>query len=294
MTEAERLVKEYLDYLEIEKNYSPKTRANYERHLRVFLRHIQATRVSDITIKGIKDFRLFLARGNFEKSTQSYYLIALRNFLRYLIKNDIPTVAPEKIELPKLPVRQIEIIEYGDLERLLAAPKGEDIRHLRDKAILELLFSTGLRLSELCKLSRYIDLERGEFTVRGKGQKLRLVFLSDGARKALKEYLKKRSDALEALFISLTRRGNVVGRITPRAVQRLINRYARLAGITRRVSPHSLRHLFATDLLINGADIRSVQEMLGHSNISTTQIYTHLTNRELKDIHKTFHARRRD
>jgi site-specific recombinase XerD len=276
MTEVTRLVKEYLDYLEIERNYSPKTRENYERYLRAFTEFSKVKNTNGITLE-----------------TQSYYLIALRNFLKYLIKNDHQTLAPEKIELPKVPMRQIEIIEADDLERLLKAPKGNTLRALRDKAILEIFFSTGLRLSELCNLSRYIDFKRKEITVRGKGEKLRVVFLSDSARAAIKDYLDKRPDTNEFLFASLTRGGKVIGKITPRAVQRLVDHYARQAGITKRVSPHSIRHLFATDLLINGADIRSVQEMLGHANISTTQIYTHLTNKELKEVHKSFHGRRR-
>jgi len=293
MPEIKRLEKEYLDYLEVERNYSPRTRENYERYLDAFLKFSGAKTVSGLTLEKVKEFRKYLARTSAKKSTQSYYLIALRNFLKYLIKNDYKALAPEKIELPKLPGRQIEIIDYGDLERLLKAPRGGDLRSLRDKAIIETLFSTGLRLSELCNLSRYINLKRNEFTVRGKGEKLRVVFLSDAAKRTIKNYLDKRSDALEFLFVSLTRAGKVVGKITPRAVQRLIDKYAKKAGITQRVSPHSLRHLFATDLLINGADIRSVQEMLGHANISTTQIYTHLTNKELKEVYKAFHARRR-
>jgi site-specific recombinase XerD len=293
MTEVEGLVKEYLDYLEIERNYSPKTRENYERYLKVFLDFSQAKTASGITIEKVKDFRKSLARGTAKKNTQSYYLIALRNFLKYLIKNDYKTLAPEKIELPKVSMRQIEIIEHDDLERLLKSPKGNDLRTLRDKAILEVLFSTGLRLSELCNLTRYLDFKRNEVTVRGKGEKLRVVFLSDDAKKAIKTYLDRRPDASEHLFVSLTKTGKVIGKITPRAVQRLIEKYAKIAGITKRISPHSLRHLFATDLLINGADIRSVQEMLGHANISTTQIYTHLTNKELKEVHEAFHARRR-
>jgi site-specific recombinase XerD len=293
MTEAKRLVKEYLDYLEIERNYSPRTRENYERYLKTFLDFSKAGTAKEITSELVRDFRKKLARSSIKKSTQSYYLIALRNFLKYLIKNDYKTLAPEKIELPKVAMRQIEIIEHDDLTRLLRAPKGNDLRSLRDRAILEVLFSTGLRLSELCSLTRYLDFKRNEITVRGKGEKLRVVFLSDSAKEAIKKYLDKRPDALEHLFISLTRTGKVIGKITSRAVQRLIERYAQAAGITKRVSPHSLRHLFATDLLINGADIRSVQEMLGHANISTTQIYTHLTNKELKEVHEAFHARRR-
>lgn len=295
------LLKNYLDYLEIEKNRSPKTRENYERYLKKFIEFGKIKNENDITIETVKNFRLHLARlshakgDEYEKSTQSYYIIAIRNFLKYLIKNDYKVLSPDKIELPRVPTRQIETIEYNDLERLLNAPKGDDIRSLRDKAILETFFSTGLRISELCNLDRYVDLSRGEFTVRGKGNKLRIVFLSGGARKAIKNYLDKRTDADQALFISLTKAANpkVIGRIIPRTVQRIVDLYARKAGIPKKIHPHLLRHSFATDLLVNGADLRSVQEMLGHTNISTTQIYTHLTNKELHEIYKTFHARRR-
>ena len=221
--------------------------------------------------------------------------------MKYLIRRDIEVLSPDKIELPKIPTRQIEIIEYEDLERLLNAPNGSDLRSLRDKAILETLFSTGLRISELCGLNRYFDIDRGEISVRGKGGKLRIVFLSERAKKAIKNYLNKRTDAEEALFISLTKSSKlkaksspkVIGRIIPRAIQRIVDFYGRKAGIPEKVHPHTLRHLFATDLLVGGADLRSVQELLGHSNVSTTQIYTHLTNKELREIHKTFHGRRR-
>ena len=295
------LLKNYLDYLEIEKNRSPKTRENYERYLLKFFGFAKTKTESDITIDDVKNFRMHLARLShakgsvYEKSTQSYYIIAIRNFLKYLIKNDYKVLSPDKIELPKIPTRQIETIEYDDLERLLSSPKGDDVRSLRDKAILEVFFSTGLRISELCSLNRYIDLSRGEFTVRGKGNKLRVVFLSESARKAIKNYLDKRTDADEALFVSYTKAKNpkVIGRIIPRAVQRLVDAYAKKSGIPKKIHPHLLRHSFATDLLVNGADIRSVQEMLGHANISTTQIYTHLTNKELHEIYRTFHARRR-
>lgn len=316
------LLKTYLDYLEIEKNRSPKTRANYERYLKKFFNFAKIKTEKDITIDKIRDFRLRLARlsnqkgEDLKKTTQSYYIIALRNFLKYLAKNDYQVLSPDKIELPKIPMRQIEILEYDELERLLAAPKGGDLRSLRDKAILETLFSTGLRISELCGLNRYLDLNRAEITVRGKGNKLRIVFISDSAKKAIKNYLDKRTDADEAMFVSLSRiataaakqkksrqrRGSlqaagqalkVIGRIIPRAVQRLVDFYARKAGIAKKVHPHMMRHGFATDLLINGADLRSVQELLGHANISTTQIYTHLTNKELKEVHKAFHGRRR-
>jgi len=214
--------------------------------------------------------------------------------LKYLIKRDIETLSPDKVELPKVSRRDIELLEYDELIRLLEAPEGNSLRALRDRAILETLFSTGLRVSELCKLDRYINLERGEMSVRGKGDKVRVVFISDRAKKAINQYLKVREDTEEALFVSLTRQGKVIGQITPRSVQRLVDRMARKAGIIKSsVTPHTLRHSFATDLLINGADLRSVQELLGHANISTTQIYTHLTNKNLREIHNVFHGKRR-
>ncbi len=296
MSEIEKLLKNYLDYLEIEKNRLVLTRNNYERYLRAFFASGKIEKLSQFTLDKIKDFRLALARRDLKKSTQAYYVIAIRNFLKYLIKEDYEVVSPDKIELPKLSQRQIEILDTADFERFLKAPKGDDLRTLRDRAILEVFFSTGLRLSELCKLDRYMNLERGEFTVRGKGEKLRTVFLSSTAQDAIKKYLDKRPDTLEVLFVSLTKEKEnpkVVGPITSRSVQRMVNYYAKKAGVMHKITPHGLRHLFATDLLMNGADLRSVQELLGHSNISTTQIYTHVTNKHLQDVHKAFHGKRR-
>jgi site-specific recombinase XerD len=301
-SQLESYIKEYLDYLEVEKNRSPKTVENYRRYLNAFIKATGAKNLKDINQDTIRQFRLNLSRKPgksseyLKKSTQSYYAIAIRNFLKYLVKNNIKvSVLPEQIELPKIPQRQIEIIDYPDLERFLNGPQGDSLRAARDKAILETLFSTGLRISELCSLSRYQDFKRGEITVRGKGGKLRVVFLSNQAKKAIENYLQKRSDAEEALFISLSGKKNpkVLGRITPRTVQRIVRFYAKKAGILGKITPHQIRHQFATDLLINGADIRWVQALLGHSNISTTQIYTHITSKELKEIHKTFHGKRR-
>jgi len=305
----ENLKKQYLEYLEIEKNRSRKTVENYNRYLKRFLdfleKNLNKKSVSlgpqDINQEIVRDYRLYLNRfesnnKNLKKITQNYYVIALRGFLRYLAKIGVKSLAAEKVELAKVPCRQIDIISYEELERLLEAPRGDSIRSLRDKAILETLFSTGLRVSELIKLNRdNINLERGEFSVRGKGDKIRLVFLSGKAKEALKKYLDKRTDIEEALFVSFSKsnKPKVLGRITTRTIQRLIHYYALKAGISRKVTPHTLRHLFATDLLQNGADLRSVQMLLGHSSVSTTQIYTHLTNKELKEIHQAFHARRR-
>ena len=306
MSEIKNLLKDYLDYLEIEKNRSPKTRENYEHYLNVFLDLSKVQSPKDITDSTVREFRLTLARNqtfdspqgqkakrSLKKLTQSYYIIAIRNFLKYLAKRDIKTLAAEKIELPKTPSRQIEVLEYKDLEQLLAAPKGDSLRALRDKAILETFFSTGLRLSELCALPRTIDLRRGEVSIRGKGDKIRVVFIADSAREAIQNYLKKRGDTESALFVSINKSGKVIGKITPRSVQRLIATRAREAGLPKHVHAHELRHSFATDLLMNGADLRSVQELLGHSNISTTQAYTHLTNKALREVHKAFHGKRR-
>ncbi|MCL5012062.1 MAG: tyrosine-type recombinase/integrase [Patescibacteria group bacterium] len=300
--DIKKLVQDYIDYLEVEKNRSPKTVANYRRYLETFIKDQSIKDLKDVTQHSVKQFRLSLARKKFEgdkylkRNTQAYYSIAVRNFLKYLIKQNVSVhVLPEQIELPKIPHRQIEIMEYGDLERFLQGPQGDSLRALRDRAILEMLFSTGLRVSELCSLSRYIDFSRGELTVRGKGSKLRVVFLSTRAQKAIQAYLDKRGDADEALFVSLSKANNpkVLGRIIPRAVQRMVQLYARKAGILGKVTPHQLRHQFATDLLSNGADLRSVQELLGHANIATTQVYTHLTNKQLRDVHQAFHGKRR-
>ena len=292
-TKIQQLLADYLSYLEIEKNRSPKTRENYERYLNVFLDFAKITSPEEITDPLVRDFRMSLARRDMKRITQSYYVIALRNFLKYLARHDIKSLSPDKIELPKTPGRQIETLAYADLERLLAAPKGDSLRDLRDKAILELFFSTGLRLAELCSLERYLDLKRGEFSVRGKGDKIRVVFLSNSAKDAIKHYLDKRPDAESALFVSINKSGKVIGRITPRSAERVVARRALQAGIAKPVHAHELRHSFATDLLMNGADLRSVQALLGHANISTTQIYTHLTDKQLHDIHTAFHGKQR-
>lgn len=263
MAEINGLLKNYLDYLEIEKNRSLKTRQNYEHYLKAFFNQAKISSAKDISENAVRDFRLFLARSGIKKITQSYYVIALRNFLKYLAKHDFKVLSPDKIELPKISRRQIDLIEYADLERLLAAPKGNDLRSLRDKAILEMLFSTGLRVSELCGLSRYLDLKRGEITVRGKGEKLRVVFISESARKAIKLYFDKRTDADEAMFVSLAKNNRIIGRITPRAVQRLVSYYAKKAGIAARIHPHMLRHCLHPDSLI----------FLPHKVISAENLY---------------------
>jgi len=297
MTDIRTIIEDYLDYLNVEKNRSPATRKNYQRCLERFVKQAHIKGVGDITEQSIHAFRASLAsaEANLKKRTQAYHVIVLRNFLKYLNRQKYNTVAPDRVELPRVPMRQIKIVEYADVERLLTAPKGNVLKALRDRAVLETLFSTGLRVSELCALDRFINLDRGEISIRGKGEKLRVVFLSNRAKEAIKNYLGKRQDAEPALFVSLSHGKNpkVLGGVIPRTVQRLVNRYAREAGIAQQVTPHQLRHQFATDLLMNGADLRSVQELLGHSNISTTQIYTHVTNKELKEVHRAFHGRRR-
>lgn len=293
--DIQKTAKDYLDYLEIEKNRSPLTRKSYERCLNKFLEISKIKDTDNISEDKIREFRIHLAGMGIKKSTQAYHIIVIRNLLKYLIKRDFKTVSPDKIELPKIPARQIQVMEYSDLERLLEAPKGNSLKALRDRAILETFFSTGLRISELCRLDRFINIDRGELSIRGKGDKLRTVFLSDRAKIAIKNYIEKRGDSDQALFISLTKSltPKVIGRIVPRTIERLVGFYARAGGIPKKVTPHQLRHQFATDLLMNGADIRSVQELLGHANISTTQVYTHITNKELHEIHEAFHARRR-
>ncbi|MCD5384298.1 MAG: tyrosine-type recombinase/integrase, partial [Candidatus Pacebacteria bacterium] len=228
------------------------------------------------------------------KNTQNYHLIALRSFLKYLRKRDIKCLAPDKIELTKLGDRDLDLITYAELTRLLDV-HGNTLKDLRDKAMLTTLFSTGLRVSELCSVDRDLDITRDEFSVRGKGSKVRVVFLSDNAKSAIKEYLKVRKDMDEAMFISLAKGAEASGdmRLSARSVERIVKRRAIEAGISKKVTPHIIRHSFATDLLEGGADIRSVQALLGHANISTTQVYTHVTDKHLKDVHKAFHNRKR-
>ncbi len=308
------LAEDFLTYLEIERGRSLKTIRNYGFYLKRFFDFLQKAKINpkDITLQKIKAFRLSLNRsetgrrgGTMKKNTQNYHLIALRAFLKYLAKNDIEALAPEKIELAKVAERQVDFIEGDDLERLLEAPiktKNPDLIKLRDKAILELFFSTGLRVSELTSLERNtINLKKDEFTIRGKGDKLRTVFLTPKAKKHIKDYLDKRNDVDPALFVRHDRAKaktelkdtKATSPITPRSIERMIKKYALAAGITKNVTPHTLRHSFATDLLQNGADIRSVQAMLGHASITTTQVYTHVTNKHLRDIHHKFHSKKK-
>jgi site-specific recombinase XerD len=293
---------QFLEYIEIEKGRSVKTVENYDRYLTRFFTFAKVTKPADVTETLIREFRIKLNRspgtaGTMKKSTQNYHLIALRAFLKFMRKRDIDSLNPERIELAKTAMRDLDLITSDELDRLMKGPKDGSLTALRDKAILELFFSTGLRVSELCSLNQDLDLTRDEFSIRGKGEKVRVVFLSDDAKHAIAEYLKKRGDMGDALFVSYGK-GNKKGskdlpRLTPRSVERMVKQYAIKAGITRKVTPHIIRHSFATDLLENGADLRSVQALLGHANISTTQVYTHVTDKHLRDVHKMFHGKRR-
>jgi site-specific recombinase XerD len=303
-TELENLKRQFLEYLEIEKGSSLKTIENYERYLNRFLEFAKIGSPQKITNPLVRDFRLFLNRqsaGNnratgatLKRKTQNYYLIALRAFLKYLAKKRIESLPAECIELAKVPERSLDLISSQELNRLLSATEGSDIKSLRDRAILYLLFSTGLRVSELCSLTRDIDFSSDEFSIRGKGNKIRVVFISEDARKAVNEYLKKRNDIDDALFVKVGDEKAKTEKegLARRSIERIVKQYAIKAGISKRVTPHVIRHCFATDLLQNGADIRSVQMMLGHSNISTTQIYTHITDKQLREVHKKFHSKK--
>ncbi len=315
----DKFVREFLEYCEIEKNKSPLTIRNYHHYLSRFAQFCKNNDIlkpEQITLETVRSYRLYLNRLSDERtgrtlklSTQNYHVIAVRAFLKYLAKRDVETLSAEKIELAKPPSREVEILANEEIERIMEALKHEEseIMRLRDRTILTILFSSGVRISELVQLNiKQLNLERGEFTVRGKGDKLRLVFLSDEAVKCIREYLKKRTDNNPALFVSHSQVGNSVTKqieaiggnnrdiagLTPRSVQRMVKKYAGFAGILHKVTPHTFRHSFATDLLQNGADIRSVQTLLGHASITTTQIYTHVTNKQLRDVHRKFHNKK--
>lgn len=293
---------DFLEYLEIEQNRSQKTIANYDHYLSRVLDYDGDITVAGITPEFVRKWRLWLARlgtntsDELEKSTQNYHLIALRAFLKFCAKRDIPALSADKIELARTKRKQVTFLNEEELGRMFSQPDIATEGGLRDRAILELLFSSGLRVSELVGLDiDHINMKRREFMVRGKGQKDRPVFISSTAAEWVQAYLDMRSDNSRPLFIRYSGRktadntGNF-HRLTARSVQRLVSKYALLAGITKHVSPHTLRHSFATDLVMNGADLRSVQAMLGHSNIATTQIYTHLTDPHLKSVHEQFHT----
>lgn len=319
MNNLEKLIQEFLVYCEVEKNKSPKTIINYEHYLNRFARWTDESNISkpsDITLKKVQSYRLYLNHldgYNLKRKTQNYHVIALRAFLKYLTRQDIQTLAPEKIELGKNEDREINFLDEEELDRLLAAPDVQTINGMRDKAILETLFSTGLRVSELVSLDKdKINLKRQEFSVTGKGRKTRIVFLSSAAKEAIDKYFKARHDDSRAVFVNHSKNYNHqqiqddislnnsknkkdldIGRLTPRSIQRIIQKYALQASIAKKVTPHVLRHTFGTDLLRSGADIRAVQQLLGHSSITTTQIYTHVTDKHLRDVHHAFHARRK-
>ncbi|EKD66876.1 MAG: Tyrosine recombinase xerC 1 [uncultured bacterium] len=322
-----QLINEFLEYLEIERNVSPLTIRNYSHYLNRFLDFLVASplavspgiqgmtaeqlekrkqlTVAAITSESIRQYRLYLSRFvdshdlTLKRVTQNYHLIAIRSFLKYCTKRDVVTVSADKIDLPKAESRSIKFLEKEQIDRLLNQPEISTNEGMRDKAILETLFSTGLRVSELVKLDRdQINLERKEFGVIGKGRRSRLVFLSDGAVDWIRRYLATRDDDLRPLFIRYSgkkpdeddKNGESL-RLSARSIERLVEKYVRKARLPIKISPHGIRHSFASDLLMNGADLRSIQEMLGHKNISTTQIYTHITNPQLRAIHEKFHRK---
>lgn len=291
----------FLEYVEIEKGRSLKTIENYDRYLTRFLNFLKNDSPSAITDSSVREFRLWLNRQSngsvkrntdtLSRKTQNYYLIALRAFLKFLARQEVKTLPAERIELAKTTERSLDLITREELDRILKAPKGNnDVKSLRDRAILELLFSTGLRVSELCALPRDINLKSEELSVRGKGGKVRVVFISEKAKESVEEYLKARKDLSDALFVRIAGGKKEINKALDRhSIEALVKHYAIKSGVSKKVTPHTMRHLFATDLLSNGADLRSVQALLGHSNIGTTQIYTHVTDKHLRDVHKKFH-----
>jgi len=306
-SEIGKKIEEFLDYLQVERGSSPLTIRNYRHYLTRLIKWMEAEHIheglTDINSEVVRRFRVYLSAlpdgkgGTLGRKTQGYHAIALRSFLKWLIKNDYKVLSPEKIDLPKIPERQVKFLSGEQVTRLLNSPSLSTIQGKRDKAILEVFFSTGLRVSELVKLDRdKIDLDRREFGIVGKGGRARVVFLSTRAAEWVHKYLGERPDHYKPLFIR--HKGKVDPtmpdekmRLTPRSVQRMIKKYARKIKLPVDATPHVLRHSFATDLLMAGADLRSVQEMLGHKNVSTTQIYTHVTNKQLRDIHTAFHGK---
>lgn len=324
MASLKQLKQQFLEYIEIERGRSINTIENYDRYLTRFLVYLKSDSPSDITDQAVREFRLWLnrqpnlpwktllnnpglknkvAEKTLSKKTQNYYLIALRAFLKYLARQEVKTLPAERIELAKVSERSLDLIAPQELSRLLNSADGTDLKSKRDRAIMELLFSTGLRVTELCSLTADIDLNSDELSIRGKGGKVRVVFLSDDAKKYVRSYLAARKDMEEALFVRVgiekaeknkkaTRVQSLESsQLNRHSIERIIRHYVTKAGISKKVTPHTIRHLFATGLLSAGADIRSVQAMLGHSSIITTQIYTHVTDKHLRDIHKKFHKR---
>lgn len=311
MNSLSSLKQDFLQYIEIEKGRSALTVRNYEHYLTRFLEFAKVDSPSSITEAMMREYRVFLnrhparalkkgqAQETLDKKTQNYHLIALRAFFKYIRKRGVGGYDPERIELAKTSSRELDLISEKELSNLLKAPDTKTIAGLRDKAMLELFFSTGLRVSELCSLDRDTDLNTGEISVRGKGGKIRVVFVSGSAHLAVKEYLNNRVDIDEAMFIDHSPRAHSrmvkeeSVRLTPRSVERTVNKYAERAGIAKKCTPHVLRHSFATDLLYNGADLRTVQLMLGHASIATTQIYTNVTNKFLRDQYEKFHGKKK-
>lgn len=297
------LLLDFIEHLEVEGGRTARTAENYRLYLERFVEFTNDIKVENITSDTVRKYRLWLNRiksstaGDLAITTQSYHLIALRGFLSYLAKRDIPSLAPEKIELPKTARKQVTFLYADEIQRIIDTIQTDSATGLRDRALIELLFSSGLRISELTNLDRdHVNTKRREFTVRGKGKKDRPIFISERAASYIEEYLSERLDNLPPLFLNysrnnITQNSGDFRRLTPRSIQRIINKYTRLAGITKHVSPHTMRHSFATDLLMNGADIRSVQSMLGHSSISTTQVYTHVTDQHLKEVYEKFHSK---
>lgn len=299
-------IRQFLESCEVEKNQSKKTLENYQHYLGRFLKFVGDVAIVKIDLPLVRKYRLHLNRYEFRPNeplsvkTQNYHIIALRAFLKYCTKQDWDTLAPEKIELSKIPERTVEHLTREELERLFDAIDTSNITGVRNRAILEMLYSTGLRISELVSLNlKQVNLEQGEFQVRGKGRKVRIVFLSNRAKKWVTDYLKLREDDYQPLFLNHKRGRKMTDeaakargehrRLTPTAIQDMVRKIAYQAGIVKKVTPHVLRHSFATELLMNGADIRSVQDLLGHASITTTQIYTHITNRKLREVHEKFH-----
>lgn len=303
-TSLSALKLDFLEYLELERNVSQNTIENYNHYLMRFLEFAGEIKPSEINLDLIKKYRLHLARWTdpetkkpLKRNTQNYFMIALRAFLKYLSRIDVSSLPPEKVELGEVEDSPVKVLENSDLENLLASPDITTPDGLRDRAILETLFSTGLRVSELASLNRdTINFERKEFPIIGKGRKERIVFLSEEACATIQAFLEVRKDEYRPLFIRFQGRQDPSDdgenmRLTTRSIERIVEKYVKAVGLSVKATPHTLRHSFATDLLINGADIRSVQEMLGHANISTTQVYTHITNKQLREVHKAFHSK---